>query len=91
LPINRILSRLFKYQAHYRLQALVSSVTSGSTCLKPELRGELSAGIRITASVNASTRLCELHRVAFRWYSGKTPMQAFLDAMPLAKEKMIAA
>jgi transposase InsO family protein len=26
-----------------------------------------------------------------RWCFGKTPMQTFLDAMPLAKEKMIAA
>ncbi len=26
-----------------------------------------------------------------RWCFGKTPMQTFLDAVPLAKEKMIAA
>jgi transposase InsO family protein len=26
-----------------------------------------------------------------RWWFGKTPMQTFLDAMPLAKQKMIAA
>ena len=26
-----------------------------------------------------------------RWYFGKTPMQTFLDAVPLAREKMIAA
>lgn len=26
-----------------------------------------------------------------RWCFGKTPMQTFLDAMPIAKEKMIAA
>jgi hypothetical protein len=26
-----------------------------------------------------------------RWYFGKTPMQTFLDAMPMANEKMIAA
>ena len=26
-----------------------------------------------------------------RWCFGKTPMQTFLDAMPLAKEKMIDA
>jgi len=26
-----------------------------------------------------------------RWCFGKTPMQAFLDAAPFAKEKMIAA
>jgi hypothetical protein len=26
-----------------------------------------------------------------RWCYGKTPMQTFLDAMPLTKEKMIAA
>ena len=26
-----------------------------------------------------------------RWFFGKTPMQKFLDATPLAKEKMIAA
>jgi hypothetical protein len=26
-----------------------------------------------------------------RWCSGKTPMQTFLDAMPMTKEKMIAA
>jgi len=26
-----------------------------------------------------------------RWCFGKTPMQTFLDAMPLTKEKMIAA
>ena len=26
-----------------------------------------------------------------RWCFGKTPMQTFLDATPLAKEKMIAA
>jgi hypothetical protein len=26
-----------------------------------------------------------------RWCSGKTPLQTFLDAMPMAKEKMIAA
>ena len=26
-----------------------------------------------------------------RWCFGKTPMQTFLDAKPLAKEKMIAA
>jgi len=26
-----------------------------------------------------------------RWCFGKTPMQTFLDAMPVAKEKMIAA
>jgi hypothetical protein len=26
-----------------------------------------------------------------RWRFGKTPMQTFLDAMPIAKEKMIAA
>jgi transposase InsO family protein len=26
-----------------------------------------------------------------RWCFGKTPMQTFLDAMPLAREKMIAA
>jgi hypothetical protein len=25
-----------------------------------------------------------------RWCFGKTPMQTFLDAMPVAKEKMIA-
>jgi hypothetical protein len=25
------------------------------------------------------------------WCIGKTPMQTFLDAMPIAKEKMIAA
>ena len=25
------------------------------------------------------------------WYFGKTPMQTFLDAMPMTKEKMIAA
>jgi hypothetical protein len=26
-----------------------------------------------------------------RWRFGKTPMQTFLDAMPMTKEKMIAA
>ena len=26
-----------------------------------------------------------------RWCFGKTPMQTFLDAMPVTKEKMIAA
>jgi hypothetical protein len=26
-----------------------------------------------------------------RWCFGKTPMQPFLDAMPMAKQKMIAA
>jgi hypothetical protein len=26
-----------------------------------------------------------------RWCFGKTPMQTFLDAMPIAKEKRIAA
>ena len=26
-----------------------------------------------------------------RWCFGKTPVQTFLDALPLAKEKMIAA
>jgi hypothetical protein len=26
-----------------------------------------------------------------RWYFGKTPMQTFLDATPMAKEKMIVA
>ena len=26
-----------------------------------------------------------------RWCFGKTPMQTFLDAVPLAREKMIAA
>jgi hypothetical protein len=26
-----------------------------------------------------------------RWCFGKTPMQTFLDAIPMAKEKMIAA
>jgi hypothetical protein len=26
-----------------------------------------------------------------RWCFGKTPMRTFLDAMPMAKEKMIAA
>jgi hypothetical protein len=26
-----------------------------------------------------------------RWCFGKTPMQTFLDALPLAKEKMMAA
>jgi hypothetical protein len=26
-----------------------------------------------------------------RWCFGKTPMQTFLDAMPMVKEKMIAA
>jgi hypothetical protein len=26
-----------------------------------------------------------------RWCFGKTPMQAFLDAMPMTQEKMIAA
>ena len=26
-----------------------------------------------------------------RWCFGKTPMQTFLDAMPIAREKMIAA
>ena len=26
-----------------------------------------------------------------RWCLGKTPMQTFLDAMPIAREKMIAA
>jgi hypothetical protein len=26
-----------------------------------------------------------------RWCFGKTPMQTFLDAMPMTKEKMIAA
>jgi hypothetical protein len=26
-----------------------------------------------------------------RWCFGKTPMQTFLDAIPIAKEKMIAA
>jgi hypothetical protein len=26
-----------------------------------------------------------------RWCFGKTPMQTFLDTMPMAKEKMIAA
>jgi hypothetical protein len=26
-----------------------------------------------------------------RWCYGKTPMQTFLDAMPLTEEKMIAA
>jgi len=26
-----------------------------------------------------------------RWCFGKTPMQTFLDALPLAKEKLVAA
>ena len=26
-----------------------------------------------------------------RWYFGKTPMQTFLDAIPLAREKLMAA
>ena len=26
-----------------------------------------------------------------RWRFGKTPMQTFLDAMPMTKEKMVAA
>jgi hypothetical protein len=28
---------------------------------------------------------------SWRWCFGKTPMQTFLDAMPMTKEKMIAA
>jgi hypothetical protein len=44
--------------------------------------------------------LDEFYRVAFRkkerphqgrWCFGKTPLQTFLDAIPIAKEKMIAA
>ncbi len=26
-----------------------------------------------------------------RWYYGKTPMQTFLDSVPLAKDKILAA
>jgi len=29
--------------------------------------------------------------IAETWCFGKTPMQTFLDAMPMTKEKMIAA
>jgi hypothetical protein len=33
----------------------------------------------------------EQHPHLGRWCFGKTPMQTFLDAMPMAKENMIAA
>jgi hypothetical protein len=38
---------------------------------------------------NARARLRRAQ--AGRWCFGKTPMQTFLDAMPMTKEKMIAA
>ena len=43
--------------------------------------------------IYVSTMLNEFYRVAFRKKVsfGKTPMQIFLDAMPMTKEKMIAA
>jgi hypothetical protein len=33
----------------------------------------------------------EVASASVRWCFGKTPMQTFLDAMPMTKEKMIAA
>jgi hypothetical protein len=33
----------------------------------------------------------EAGRIQGRWCFGKTPMQIFLDAKPIAEEKMIAA
>jgi hypothetical protein len=33
----------------------------------------------------------ESHPRQGRWRFGKTPMQTFLDAVPMTKEKMIAA
>jgi hypothetical protein len=42
------------------------------------------------ADGNAATgRLSAL--IVRRWCFGKTPMQTFVDAMPMTKEKMIAA
>jgi hypothetical protein len=36
-------------------------------------------------------RLSQARQGVVRWCFGKTPMQTFLDALPIAKEKMIAA
>jgi hypothetical protein len=48
----------------------------------PELQADLEAWVR---SYN------EDRPHQGRWCFGKTPMQTFLDAIPLAREKMIAA
>jgi hypothetical protein len=47
-----------------------------------ELQADLDAWLR---EYNESRP----HQV--RWCFGKTPMQTFLDALPMTKEKMIAA
>jgi hypothetical protein len=43
-------------------------------------------------SLNATmNKNAHIEIIAETWCFGKTPMQTFLDAMPMTKEKMIAA
>jgi hypothetical protein len=46
---------------------------------------------RKTVTFDAGVTMCEARPHQGRWCYGKTPMQTFLDAMPLTKEKKIAA
>ena len=52
---------------------------------RPRLQVAQMMRIRLLAAAN------EARPHQGRWCFGKTPMQTFLDAMPMTKEKMIAA
>ena len=53
------------------------------------------AGVRVWIAGGVTDMRCGMNSLALkvqrRWCFGKTPMQTFLDAKPLAQEKMIAA
>jgi hypothetical protein len=49
------------------------------------------ATAKVPASTNAVRGRFKARPHQGRWCFGKTPMQTFLDAMPMTKEKMIAA
>ena len=75
---------------HQQLKAFYSDI--GRPSVDPELMIRMLL-VGYCYGIRHERRLCQ--EVALqhqgRWCFGKTPMQTFLDAMPIAKEKMIAA
>jgi hypothetical protein len=84
----------------YELYLAVEDIDHSRTKTKsPQTNGIASASTRPRSTnftASPSAKRCTVQSMSCRptwtrWCFGKTPMQTFLDAMPMTKEKMIAA
>ena len=74
------------------LSRFLSMKLTLSPCLSTLMQGSMRASRRCSLTWMAGSKAYNEGRPhQGRWCFGKTPMQTFLDAKPLAKEKLIQA